>query len=405
MEVVYTSGTTGVPKGVMLTHGTFLSTIEISREVLPPRHHRLVSIVPLSHLFEQAIVLFYGSMLGSEITYVRSLNLRTLLAAIRESKATALVMVPQLLQLLWTGLLREVEREGKRASFDRARRVARHLPMWMRRLMFRRLHAQLGGELKLFATAGAYLAPELQRDWEDLGITVVQGYGATECGPAAANNEREHPTGVVGRTVPPVRIKLAEEDSEILIGGPTVSPGYWDDDEATAAAFGSDGWYRTGDIGRFDDEGRLMLVGRKKNIIVLPNGLNVYPEDIEKLLAERGLDQAVVLETRPGRIEAVVMPPGTTPMVAPGRGGQAERSDEEDAAVGERITAIVKAVNAELAAHQRIDAWRMWPEPDFPRTHLLKVRRNPVREWAQADVPLPVRETVPAAASRVGASS
>ena len=264
--------------------------------------------------------------------------------------------------------------------------------MSWRRYLFRGVHAQLGGELTMFAVAGAYLPPELQLQWEDLGIPVVQGYGATEVGPAAGNTERDHPPGVVGRTLPPVRIVLDPADSEILVSGPTVSPGYFDDAEATAAAFGSDGWYRTGDIGRFDTQGRLVLVGRKKNIIVLPNGLNVYPEDIENLLADQGLDQAVVLEVAPGRIEAVVMPPGTKPVMAPGRGGQSERSGVEEDKIRRRITAIVKAANAELAPHQRLAGWRMWPEPDFPRNHMLKVRRDTVREWAEADVPLGIRE-------------
>jgi long-chain acyl-CoA synthetase len=392
VEIVYTSGTTSVPKGVQLTHGTFLSTIEVARELVPPRPHRMVGILPLSHLFEQVIVLFYGTMIGAEIAYVRSYNPRTLFGAMREVRATTMVVAPQILQLFWSGLVREVDRQGKLAAFERARRVARHLPLRWRRLLFRGLHAQLGGELTLFATAGAYLPPDLQRQWEDLGIRVVQGYGATEVGPAASNTEQDHPPGVVGRTVSPVRLRLDPGDSEILISGPTVSPGYFDDEEATAAAFLSDGWYRTGDIGRFDEDGRLVLVGRKKNIIVLSNGLNVYPEDIENLLADHDLDQAVVLETSPGRIEAVVMPPGTTPVVADGRGGQARRSQGEEEAVRTRISAIVKAVNAELAPHQRLVGWRMWPEPDFPRTHMLKVRRDVVRAWAEADVPLAVRE-------------
>jgi long-chain acyl-CoA synthetase len=392
VEIVYTSGTTSAPKGVQLTHGTFLSTIEVARQLVPPRHHRMVGILPLSHLFEQVIVLFYGTMLGSEIVYVRSYNPRTLFEAMRELRATTMVVAPQILQLFWNALEREVERQGKTAAFRSARRVARHLPMTWRRQLFRGLHAQLGGSLTLFATAGAYLPPELQRDWEDLGIRVVQGYGATEVGPAASNTEQDHQPGVVGRTLPPVSIRLDPADSEILVSGPTVSPGYFDDEEATAAAFGSDGWYRTGDIGRFDDRGRLVLVGRKKNIIVLPNGLNVYPEDIENLLADQGLDQVVVLETAPGHIEAVVMPPGTTPVVAPGRGGQADRTQTEDEAVRARISAIVKAVNAELAPHQRLGGWRMWPEPDFPRTHMLKIKRDAIREWVGADVPLAVRE-------------
>ncbi len=138
--------------------------------------------------------------------------------------------------------------------------------------------------------------------------------------------------------------------------------------------------------------GDLVLSGRIKNIIVLPNGLNVYPEDVEAALHEHGISQSVVLETAPGRIEAVVLPPGTQPIIAPGRGGQEARDPEQDAAVRKDIEGIVKAVNNDLSMHQRIDAWRLWPEPDFPRTHTLKVRRDAIREWAAADIPLQVRD-------------
>jgi long-chain acyl-CoA synthetase len=303
-----------------------------------------------------------------------------------------MVVPVQVLQLFWMFLMREVDRKGKRVTFDRARRIARRLPLRVRRWIFRSIHQQLGGELTMVGTAAAYLPPELQRDWEDLGIVVVQGYGTTEVGLAASNTEREHPTGVVGRTISPMKIKLADADSEILIAGPAVSPGYWKDPDATAEAYDKDGWYHTGDIGRFDEHGRLVLIGRKKNIIVLSNGLNVFPEDIESVLQAHGLDQAVVLETAPGRIEAVVMPPGTLPVLASGRGGQATRTPDEDAAVQAEIDRIVRVANTDLSVHQRIDAWRMWPEPDFPRTHLLKVRRDPIRQWAQADIPLAVKE-------------
>ncbi|MGD8486116.1 MAG: AMP-binding protein [Chloroflexota bacterium] len=391
VEIIYTSGTTGRPKGVQLTHSTFLNTLQVVAVIVPPRPHRLVSFLPLSHLFEQAIVLFYGTMIGAEVAYVRSRTPRTIFTAMRELRATTIVAPTQFLQLFWTGLSREVDRQGKRATFDRLRRIARHLPLRARRLLFRSVLAQLGGALTTVATSAAYLPPELQQDWEDLGIRIVQGYGSTEAGPVTCNTEQEHPAGVVGRAIRPVQVALAP-DSEILVSGPTVTPGYWRDPEATAAAFDDEGWYHTGDIGRFDEAGRLVLTGRKKNIIVLPNGLNVFPEDIESVLADHGLDQAVVLETAPGRIEAVVMPPGTMPMLAPDRGGQEPRSAEEEARARHEIERIVDAANDELAVHQRIDAWRMWPERDFPRTHLLKVRRDPIREWAGADVPLAVRE-------------
>jgi len=394
-EVIYTSGSTGHPKGVMLTHGTVLSTLEACSLILPPREHRAVSLLPLSHLFEQAPVLFYAQMIGAEVLYVRSRNPRVIFESLRDHRVTTMVVTPQLLEIFWSAIMREVSRQGRQRAFERLRSVARRLPYPARRLIFRRVHAQLGGRLRLFVVAGAFLPPELQVAWEDLGIVVVQGYGATECGPAAATSEREHPTATVGRTVPPVRLRLAESDQEILVAGPTVMPGYWRDPDATAAVIDADGWYHTGDIGRYDARGNLVLSGRKKNIIVLPSGLNVYPEDIENVLQECGLSQSVVIETSPGRIEAVVLPVGSLPIVSSTQPLPERPQDEEGMArQTAQIDTAVRAANAHLSAHSRIDDWRLWPEPDFPRTHTLKIQRDAVRAWVAAESPLPVRAPV-----------
>lgn len=390
-EVIYTSGTTGVPKGVMLNHGTILSTLEAIDKILPTREHRTVSLLPPSHLFEQAPILMYGTMIGAHIMWVRSRTPRVIFEALREEKVTTMVLVPQLLELFWLGLEREVKRQGKEKLFERSRAVARFLPYRLRRVLFRRIHAQLGGELRLMMSAGAYLPPQLQRDWESLGIVVLQGYGATECGPAAATRENDHPTGTVGKVTEPVQLRLAERTNEILIGGATVFEGYWQDPAATAAAKTSDGWYRTGDVGRFDKRGNLVLMGRTKNIIVLPNGLNVYPEDIENVLSDVGLEQAVVLETSPGRIEAVVLSPDAPPIITPGSPAPPPpQTSEETAALRARIEPLVRAANARLGQHQRIDDFRIWPEADFPRTHTLKIKRSEVHRAIGAATPLAI---------------
>jgi long-chain acyl-CoA synthetase len=309
--------------------------------------------------------------------------------AIREHRVTTMLVVPQILELFWAALEREVDRSGRRAAFDRLRRIARRLPYTARRVLFRRVHSQLGGGLNLLVCAAAFLPPALQQAWEDLGVVVIQGYGATECGPVSVTSKEDHGLGTVGRTLPPAEVKLAD-DGEILVKGPTVFQGYWQDPEVTAAAFTDGGWYRTGDIGRFDGAGHLILMGRTKDIIVLPNGLNVYPEDIENALRTAGVRDSVVLETRPGRIEAVVLPPGPPVLAAAGATG--EPPSEPPDAVRGRIDAAVRAANSTLAVHQRVAAWRLWPDADFPRTHTLKVRRDRVRAWAAVDEPLPVRE-------------
>jgi long-chain acyl-CoA synthetase len=392
-EIIFTSGTTGNPKGVMLTHANVVATVQTAHNAIPPQDHRLVSLLPLSHLMEQAVALFYALTVGADILYVRSRNPRVIFEAIRDHRVTTMLVVPQVLDLFWSAIEREVDKAGRAATFERLRGIARHLPYGARRLLFRRVHAQLGGGLNLFVCAAAFLPPALQQAWEDVGVVVMQGYGATECGPASVTSKSDHGLGTVGRTVPPVELKLAD-DGEILVKGPTVFGGYWRDEAATAAAFTADGWYRTGDIGRHDEAGHLILMGRIKDIIVLPNGLNVYPEDIENALRTAGVRDSVVIETRPGRIEAVILAPGSAVMPrggdVPGQGVEALHRDPTELA--EEIDAAVKKANGSLAQNQRVVAWRLWPDADFPRTHTLKVKRDRIRAWAAVEQPLPIDE-------------
>lgn len=392
-EVIYTSGTTGNPKGVMLKHGTILSTLEGIIKILPPRLHRTVSLLPPSHLFEQAPVLMFGTMIGAHILFVRSRNPRVIFDALKEERVTTMVLVPQLVELFWLGLMREVKRQGKEKTFNRARRICRLLPYWARRLIFRSVHRQLGGALTLMVSAGAYLPPALQQGWEDLGVIVVQGYGATECGPAAATSEQDHPTGTVGKTPYPVSLRLNGKTNEIEIGGPTIFDGYWKDPEATAAVMTPDGWYRTGDVGRFDARGNLVLQGRTRNIIVMPNGFNVFPEDIENVLADVGLEQAVVVETEPGKLEAILLSPDAPPVVTPNSPAPAApANDAEMAALRARIEPMIKLANSKLGPQQRLAGFRVWPEADFPRTHTLKIKRADVIKWAGSTVALQYQE-------------
>ena len=370
VELVFTSGTTGAPKGVILAHDNVLASVGAMHRVVPPMEHRIVSLLPLSHLLEQAVALFYALDVGADILYVRGRNPRVIFEAIRGHRTTSMVLVPQVLDLFWSAIEREVDRSGRGGAFGRLRSVARRLPYAVRRLIFRAVRARLGGGLRLFVSSGAFLPPALQQAWEDLGVVVVQGYGSTETGFGTCTTREDHGLGTVGRPMPPVEMRLAA-DGEIQFDGPTLFKGYWNDPAATAAAHTEDGWYRTGDIGRLDDAGRLVLMGRTKDIIVLPNGLNVYPEDIENALRVAGVRDSVVIETEPGRIEAVVLQPAA--------GG----ADPKDA---------VKAANATLAVHQRVAAIRIWPEHDFPRTHTFKVKRDAVRHWAAAEEQLPVRE-------------
>ena len=366
-DLIFTSGTTGTPKGVMVAHDNLLATMEAINGVIPPLEHRILSVLPLSHLFEQAIGLIYALSVGADILYVRSLNPRVLFAAIQAHRVTSMIVVPQVLDLFWSAIEREADRSGRRATFDRLRSLARHLPYRLRRLLFRSVHRRLGGSLSLFVSSGAFLPPALQQAWEDLGVVVIQGYGSTENGFGACTTREDHGLGTVGRPMPPVRLRVAD-DGEVLFAGPTLFKGYWRDPEATARAIDADGWYHTGDMGHLDPDGRLVLSGRTKDRIVLPNGFNIYPEDIENALRVAGIRDAIVVETEPGRIEAIVLLDGTG------------ARDAESAKP--TMDAAVRAANAQLGPQQRIAGWRLWPADDFPRTHTLKIKRDPVRAWA-----------------------
>ena len=177
-----------------------------------------------------------------------------------------------------------------------------------------------------------------------------------------------------------IEMRLAP-DGEVQFRGPSLFKGYWQAPEKTAAAYTDDGWYATGDVGHLDRAGRLILSGRSRDLIVLPNGFNVYPEDIENALRIAGLRDTVVLETGPGRIEAIVLAPSASPVRTAGEPLDFDPASPP-AELKATLDAAVKAGNRALGANQRIAAWRLWPESDFPRTHTLKVKRDLVRAWA-----------------------
>jgi long-chain acyl-CoA synthetase len=393
-ELIFTSGTTGTPKGVMLGHDNVTASIKTFHRIVPRMEHRMVSLLPLSHLLEQAVGLFYALSVGADILYVRSRNPRVIFDALREHRVTSLIVVPQVLDLFWSAIEREVVKRGRTASFNRLRAIGRRLPAWVRRRLFSSVHAQLGGHFRLFLAAGAFLPPALQQGWEDLGVTVLQGYGSTETGTGTCTTLDDHVPGTVGRPAEGISLRIAD-DGEVQFKGPTLFHGYWNLPEKSADAYTPDGWYRSGDIGHLDDGGRLILSGRKRDIIVLPNGFNVYPEDVENALRMAGIRDSVVLETSPGRIEAIVLAPGTHGLPQGGDlpGGRAGGLLDDAADVRARIDAAVKAANGRLGPNQRVAGWRLWPDEDFPRTHTLKVKRDRVRAWAAVESALPVQDS------------
>ena len=356
-EIMFTSGTTGDPKGVMITHRNLTANIEgISQYIVCDSSSRLLSILPLSHMYEQMggllVVLYYGA----SVTYPVSRQPTVLSRTMRERKITIMLLVPQGLELLMNGIEREVKLQGKEGLWNALFRIAPKTPFGLRRLLFRRVHKRLGGKLDLVVSGGAALDPDLGRKWELLGIKIVQGYGATEASPVISNHSIEdRQPGSVGRPLPNVQVKISDQ-GEILVHGDNVTPGYWDAPEETAAAF-EDGWYKTGDLGFFDDQGFLHIQGRKKDMIVLASGQNVFPDDIQ-----------AVLNRHPNVVDSTV--------VGLAKGSSVEVHAALILESGEDAQEVVTWANQQLAEHQRVRGFTLWPEEDFPRTHTLKVKKQ-----------------------------
>ncbi len=356
-EIVFTSGTTGEPKGAMLTHRNLLACAESVTQVLrvEPKD-RFLSILPLSHLYEQTLGLIGPLLNGASVVYPVSRQPSVLMRTFRDFHVSILLIVPQGLRLLDTAIERKVDQTGSRNRFEMLHRLAVKLPKRARRLLFGPVLHEFGGRLRTVGVGASALEVEVAKRWTNMGIDVLQGYGATEMGPVISFTRRERNVlGTVGEAIPGVEIRLAA-DGEILSRGPNRFAGYWEDPAATAAAIDPEGWYHTGDLGELKTNGMLTIKGRKKDMIALPDGQKVYPDDVEAALrADPRVGDTAVLGWPAGpnlRVHAVL---------------QLEDPSAADA--------IVREANARLAPHQQIRGVTVWPDGDLPRTPTLKVKK------------------------------
>jgi long-chain acyl-CoA synthetase len=371
-EVVFTSGTTGDPKGAMLSHRNILSNATAASQIFPigPKQ-RLLSFLPLSHMFEQLGGFFTVLLAGASVIYPTSRQPAVVRRTFKERKVSMVLITPAVVKSLMLAIERSAEAQGKKKLFETLRRVARHVPMPLRRVLFFSVHRQFGGRFRYIISGGAALDPALGESWRELGIDVIQGYGTTECSPGLTFNRVDlNRLGSVGTPLPGVEIKIAP-DGEVLAKGPNVFKGYWENEEATRAVLDKDGWYHTGDLGEIDKDGFLWLRGRKKDMIVLADGTNVYPEDIENSLAADP------------RIEALATP--LRPEVATVVGLQRPGEDVQVHAVflvkeKEQVASIVRDTNVKLSGSQQIRGWTIWPEDEFPTTPTQKVKKRLVIE-------------------------
>ena len=357
-EIVYTSGTTARPRGVMLTHENLSANLSAIQPIVPPESfYRFVSLLPLSHAFEQMVGLFLPLSRGGEIVYVQAFKPSALVEALRHERPNVLVVVPRLLDFL-QARIRGGLPEAAYTAVTRSVPIRLALRPIVRRAIAMPLLRQFGGRLRYVVVGGAPLDVDLERFWDALGLLVLQGYGLSEAAPVvSANTPSCHRVGSVGKPVTGDLVRIGE-DEEVQVRGPNVTPGYYRRPDATAAAL-TDGWLRTGDLGRFDRQGFLFIRGRLKDLIVTSAGLKIYPEDVEAVLNRQpGVRDSVVLEWD-GRIFAVLL-------LGP--------------AVAKDPAEIVELANRQLNPVQQIQGWRIWPGSDFPRTPTLKVQKYLVRE-------------------------
>jgi long-chain acyl-CoA synthetase len=359
--IAYTSGTTGQPKGVILTHGNLVAELDGMQAAFPlQRGWRALSVLPLSHALELVIGLLHAYRSGVCVTYLPRLSAVAIARALREERITCLILVPELLRLLLSRIEQRAEEHGRQAHWRLAHRLAVWLPPGLRRLLFYPVHRELGGHLQFFGCGGAPLDVKLARAWERIGVRVLEGYGLTETSAASTiNTWAAQQLGTAGKPIPGVEVRIAD-DGEILIRGPTVTPGYFQLSERTARAF-IDGWFRTEDVGAFDADGFLRVTGRQASKIVLSDGRNVYPEDVERALNQHALVQESC-------VVGIVQD-----------GGEAVHAVLLTAAP-DRAAEIVRSTNHQLAAQQQIRGYTVWQDADFPRTAFLKIDRQQVRQ-------------------------
>jgi len=334
VEIVYTSGTTGEPKGVTHRHRHICANLrpfqtEIDKYkqwARPFQPIRTLDLLPLSHMFGQALGIYIPVLVGGAVVFTSEISPRKIVRIVRDHRISVIVAVPQIL----ANLRNEIERQFEISPSDRS--------ILLRLWRYRKIHSALGWKFWAFVAGGAPVDRELEEFWARLGFLLIQGYGLTEASPVVSVN---HPfdvkRGSLGKVLPGLEVKIAT-DGEILIRGESITTS------------DNGGWLHTGDLGEMDKEGRLYYRGRKKDMIVTPEGLNVYPEDIEHVL-----DRFSAI-----RKSAVV-------------GVHRNGTEQVHAAVilkdpKANVETLIRQANESLEAHQRIKSWSIWPGDDCPRT-------------------------------------
>lgn len=415
-SIIYTSGTTGDPKGVMLSHANFTALLAAIAPLFPlGPQDRVLSVLPLHHTFEFTCGLLLPLSRGARVIYLDELTAERLGEGLRAGRVTAMVGVPALWQMLERRVIARVKEQGPAASmaFDWAleahRLLGSRLGVNLGRLFFGAVHDALGGNVRWLISGGAALPKETAEFFRGVGLPISEGYGLTEAAPVltVAKASMKAKPGQVGKPIPGVEVRIESPDErgvgEVVARGPNVMVGYADDPEATSRAIDGEGWLHTGDLGKLDQRGQLVLVGRAKDVIVAANGENVYPDDVEALLGEvphvKELAIVGIDDGRGGERVACLAVPDP---------GQPDESDDAGPPSSLRAARNERALRSLRQAFQKLPkacqpAVVHLYDADLPRTATSKVKRTEVKailaRLTSASSPPPPAESVRGAAT------
>ncbi len=372
--IVFTSGTTGKGKGVMLTQKMILSDIAEGLKYVQVSP-KSISLLPLHHTFGSTVNLL-GQFCGGVEVYLSS-GIRYVLKELKLEKPTHLILVPLYLETFHRKIMANIKEKGKEATVRNMMKMSnalRKIGIDKRRTFFKTILDAFGGELQFVISGGAPISQELIDDFDAWGVTILNGYGITECAPLISVNRNKYRVkGSVGLVLPCEEIKIADPDEsgegEIRVKGPNVMLGYYRDIKSTTEVFDSEGFFRTGDIGKIDEQGALYVTGRIKNLIILSNGKNVYPEEIEKVFGcISGVQDAVVYEGKSKRgaeYNAIVL----------------EVFPDEEYCKANNITDMqtylkkyVDDYNKNAVSYKKVGLLKVRTE-DFPKNTLRKIQR------------------------------
>ena len=393
-SLLYTSGTTADPKGVMLTHGSLLGEVDaVFNWVNIGPNDALLGVLPLFHVLALMANMLLPLVKGSRVLYLETLNTSELMKALQERDITAFAVVPQFYYLIHQKVFDEVKKRGVITqkifgTMLAVNRALRKVGINAGPILFKKIHNTLGPKMRYFATGGSRFDPAVQKDFYDLGIDVMQALGLTETSAAIyVNSPNDIVIGSCGKAMKGVEGKIIDPQrqeeggpavGELAVRGPMLMKGYWNRPDATAAAL-RDGWLYTGDLGYFDSHGNLFLTGRKKEVIVLSNGKNVYPEEIEAhyMKSPHIKEMAVMgLEGKPGedrdRLYAVIVPDFD------------ELRRRKIVNAKEAIRFDIEGLSQKIASTKRISSYEIWQD-DLPRTTTRKIKRFEVEKRVRSN--------------------